>query len=106
MQVGDILITLMPFLVIILIFYFFLFRPEAKKEKQRRQFLENLKKGDKVITIGGIEGKIVGISDNHIVIESEGNRLKILKKAISMEYTQALFSQKLQDNKDKQQAKQ
>lgn len=51
------------------IFYFILIRPQQKRQKEHRQLLENLKKGDKVITAGGIYGTIVGLSDNVVTVE-------------------------------------
>jgi len=68
---GD-LNTLMGFLPMILIFavfYFLLIRPQQKKSKEHRTFLENLKKGDSVLTQGGIYGKIVSISDQVVTLE-------------------------------------
>jgi len=80
--------TLLPLLLIILVFYFFFIRPQAKKNKELKKFRENLKKGDKIITIGGIHGKIVEVSDKIVIIEVEGqNRLKMEKAAIAQQYT-------------------
>lgn len=75
----------LPFLLIIVVFYFFFIRPQMKKTKEERQFRENLKKGDKVVTIGGIHGKVLEIGDTTVIIEVEGqNRLKIEKSAVAM----------------------
>lgn len=87
---GEWLITLIPVIAIFAIFYFFLIRPEAKREKKRKEFVEALKKGDRVVTIGGIMGRVTGVSDNYVIIESENTRLKVLKNAISMEHSLAL----------------
>jgi preprotein translocase subunit YajC len=77
--------------LIIVVFYFFMIRPQMKKQKDAKKFVESIKKGDKVVTIGGIFGKIVEVNDDSYVIEVEGgNRLKILKTAISMENTATL----------------
>jgi preprotein translocase subunit YajC len=51
------------------VFYFILIRPQQKRQKEHRQLLENLKKGDKVITTGGIQGTIVGLSDTVVTVE-------------------------------------
>ena len=73
---------------IVIIFYFFMIRPQSKKQKEQKKFREGLKNGDKIITIGGIHGKIVETKDTTVVIEVEGGtRLKIEKTAISLDFT-------------------
>ncbi|MBL4578167.1 MAG: preprotein translocase subunit YajC [Flavobacteriales bacterium] len=73
---------------IMLVFYFFMLRPQMKKQKQQRKFKEEVKKGDKVVTIGGIHGKIAEIRDAVFIIDIEqGGKMKIEKSAVSMEYT-------------------
>ena len=85
------LISFLPIVLIIVVFYFFMIRPQMKKQKEQAKFREEIKKGDKIITIGGIHGKIAEISDKTLIIEVEnGGRLKIEKSAISMESTAAL----------------
>jgi len=61
--------SLLFFAVLILIFYFFMIRPQMKKQKELRQYRESLKKGDKIVTSGGIYGRIVEIKDNTALIE-------------------------------------
>jgi preprotein translocase subunit YajC len=71
-QGGGDMNTLMGFLPMILIFavfYFLVIRPQQKKAKEHRQLLDNLKKGDSVITQGGLFGKITGVSDQIITLE-------------------------------------
>ncbi len=70
-------------LLILVVFYFFMIRPQMKKQKELKKFRENLKTGDKIVTIGGIHGKIVEINDTTATITSEGSRLRIDKSAIS-----------------------
>ncbi|MFC2100435.1 preprotein translocase subunit YajC [Bacteroidota bacterium] len=78
--------SLLFLFMIIAVFYFFMIRPQMKKSKDLKKFREAIKKGDKVVTIGGIHGKIAEIKDTTIIIEVEGqNRLKIEKSAIAME---------------------
>ena len=78
-------------LLIFVVFYFFMIRPQMKKQKLAGKFKEEIKKGDRIITIGGIHGKIAEISDKNFIIEVEGGmRLKIEKSAVSMENTMAL----------------
>jgi preprotein translocase subunit YajC len=76
----------------ILVFWLFMIRPQAKKAKIAKQFQEGMQKGDKIVTIAGIHGKVNKINDdNTIEIEtSPGSYLKIEKSAISMEWTQNL----------------
>lgn len=56
---GGVLAALMPFLIMLVVFYFFLIRPQQKQQKQREEMLQSIKKGDKVITVGGIHGEVV-----------------------------------------------
>ena len=75
-------ITMM--VLIIAVFYFFFIRPQQKKNKEIRKFRESMKKGDKVVTIGGIHGKILEMNDKTVVIETEGQgRLRVNKEAIT-----------------------
>lgn len=79
------LIGFLPIVLLIVVFYFLLIRPQQKKAKEQKQFLENLKKGDEVVTSGGIYGKITGITDNTVTLEiAEKIRIKVLKSAIVM----------------------
>lgn len=88
------IMSFLPFILIMVVFYFFMIRPQMKKAKEQKKFRENLKKGDKVITIGGIHGKIVDVQETTFTIEVEGgNRLKIEKAAVSMENSSLLSEQ-------------
>jgi preprotein translocase subunit YajC len=70
-------------LLIIVVFYFFMIRPQMKRQKDLRKYRESLQKGDKVVTTGGIYGKINDIKDNHIIVEIDTNvKIKIDKSAI------------------------
>ncbi|GEP90219.1 preprotein translocase subunit YajC [Chitinophaga terrae (ex Kim and Jung 2007)] len=74
----------------ILIMWLFMIRPQTKKAKQQKQFIDNLKEGDKIVTIAGIHGKIkkMNPADNTVVIEvSPGTTFTIERSAISMEYS-------------------
>lgn len=80
--------TLIMFGAIFLVFYLFMIRPQMKKQKEAKKFKESLAKGTKIVTIGGIHGKIVELQENTATIEIEGgNRLKIEKAAISKEFS-------------------
>src|SRR6056297_3061783 len=77
------LVSLWPLLLIIVVFYLFMIRPQVKKQKELRKYRESLQNGDKVITTGGIYGKIVEVSDQSVVIEvQDQSRMKIDKNAI------------------------
>lgn len=82
-------------LLIFVVFWFFMIRPQVKKQKAQQKFKEALAKGDRIVTIGGIHGKIIEVQDTTFIIEVEGqNRLKIEKNAVSMESSQALNQKK------------
>lgn len=88
---GNPIMQFLPLILIMVVFYFFMIRPQMKKAKEQKKFREAIKKGDKIVTIGGIHGKIVEVQDTTFIIEVEGgNRLKIEKSAISMENSATL----------------
>jgi len=71
---------------IILVFYFFMIRPQQKKQKQMQNYRNELKRGDKIITIGGIHGKITDVQETTFMIEVEdGTKLKIEKAAVAVD---------------------
>ncbi len=77
----------------ILVFWLFMIRPQAKKAKLAKKFQEEMQKGDKIVTIAGIHGKINKINEDGATVDIEtspGSYLKIEKSAISIEWTQAL----------------
>lgn len=75
--------TIIMMVLIAVIFYFFFIRPQSKKNKEMKKFRENLKKGDKVITSGGIHGKIIETNETTVIIETEGQgKLKVEKMSI------------------------
>jgi preprotein translocase subunit YajC len=77
--------------LLMVVFYFFMIRPQQKKAREARQFRENLQKGSKVVTIGGIHGKVVEINDKTVLLEVDGNvRLRFEKSAIAMDNSQQL----------------
>ncbi len=83
---GNPLVSFLPLILIILVFYMFFIRPQMKKQKDLRKYRESLKKGDKIITIGGIHGKIVEEQERTFTIEVEGgNRLRIERSAVAMD---------------------
>jgi len=64
---GSSLLPILPFVVIFALFYFLILRPQQKQNKARKEMLANIKRGDDVITSGGIYGKILNISENNVV---------------------------------------
>jgi len=84
------------FLVAIIgVFYFFMIRPQVKKQKTEAQFRNTLEKGSKVVTIGGIHGRIIEVQDKTFMIEIDTNvRVKVEKTAVSAEATKALEPKK------------
>lgn len=69
--------------LILVVFYFFMIRPQMKKQKELKKFRDNMKTGDKVVTIGGIHGKILELADSTVLISSEGTKIRIEKSAIA-----------------------
>jgi len=93
------LISFLPFILIIVVIYFFMIRPQAKKAKDQKKFRENIQKGDKVVTIGGLHGKVLEVDDNTFVVDIGSNQKVTLEKsAVSMESTQG--SQSADQNKE------
>ncbi len=86
-QIGGFL----PMILIIVVFYFFMIRPQMKKAKDHKKFVEEIKKGDRVITTSGIHGKILDLNDSTFLIEVEGGtKIRFEKSAISLESSKAL----------------
>lgn len=91
-QQGAGTVQLLMMGAIILVFWLFMIRPQAKKAKEQKKFIDNLQKGDKVVTIAGIHGVVNKINeDNTLQLEvNPGSYMKIERSAISMEWTAAL----------------
>ncbi len=99
---GGGLESFLPLVLIMIVFYFFMIRPQMKKAKEAKKFRESLKKGDKVITIGGVHGKIVEFRDGAVIIESDGKtKLKIERSAISPEFTNGTGKSELAETANK-----
>jgi preprotein translocase subunit YajC len=82
-------------IAIIAVFYFFMIRPQQKKAKDQKVFIEEIKKGDLVVTIGGAYGRVAEIEDDTFIIEFErGARIKFLKTSVSMDSTKAANAKK------------
>lgn len=83
---GGILGLILPFVIVIAIFYFLIIMPQRKKEKQKQAMLSAITKGDRVVTIGGLKGTVVGVDDREdaVTIRVSGDvKLEFLKSAIA-----------------------
>ncbi len=92
---GD-LGQFLPLLLIFVVAYFFMIRPQMKRQKDEKKFTEALKKGDRIITKSGLHGKVVELNDKDFscVIETMAGRLKFDRSAISMEMSKKLKAPK------------
>jgi preprotein translocase subunit YajC len=79
-----------PYLLMFVVLYFFMIRPQQKRAKNEKEFENSLKVGDKIITKSGFHGKIVELAETSAVIETMSGKLKIERSAISMEMSAAL----------------
>lgn len=92
---GGQTFQLIFFGAIILVFYFFMIRPQQKKAKDQRKFIEEIKKGDYVVTIGGAHGYISELEGDTFILEVEkGGRIRFNKSAISLDATKLANSKK------------
>lgn len=77
------IMTFLPLILIIVVFYFFMIRPQMKKQKEIAAFRNSLQKGDKVVTTGGIYGKILELKDNTVLLQVDDNvKLRVDKSAL------------------------
>lgn len=77
------IMTFLPLILIIVVFYFFMIRPQMKKQKEVAAFRNSLAKGDKVVTTGGIYGKIIELKDNTVLLQVDDNvKLRVDKSAL------------------------
>ena len=82
-QQANPLMTFLPLVLIIVVFYFFMIRPQMKRQKELRKFHESLQKGDKVIIAGGIYGKISEVKEEYVIVEVDDNvKVKVVKSTI------------------------
>jgi preprotein translocase subunit YajC len=88
---GSTWMQLLPLFLILVVFYFFFIRPQTKKNKDLKKFREALKKGDKVVTIGGVHGKVAEIKETTVVLEVS-NQVKMVfeKSAVAMDNQQVM----------------
>jgi preprotein translocase subunit YajC len=79
-----------PFLLMFVVIYFFMIRPQQKKAKNEKEFESSLKVGDKIITKSGLHGKVSELADTTVVVETMSGKLKMERSAISMEMSAVL----------------
>ena len=80
---GDGMSSMIMLGLMVLVFWFFMIRPQMKKQKELKKFREGLGVGDKVVTIGGIHGKILEVAEATILIGTESGKLRLDKSAVS-----------------------
>ncbi|MDC1073462.1 preprotein translocase subunit YajC [Gammaproteobacteria bacterium] len=81
---GGSLFSLLPLVVIFVLFYFLLIRPQQKRGKQHKEMVAALKKGEEIVTNGGLLGKVTEVSDNFVTVEvSSGLNVRIQRQSIS-----------------------
>ncbi|SEO76581.1 protein translocase subunit yajC [Flavobacterium sp. CF108] len=79
-----------PFLLMFVVIYFFMIRPQQKRAKNEKEFESGLKVGDKIVTKSGFHGKIAELAETTVVIETMSGKLKLERSAISLELSAAL----------------
>ncbi|MDR3275801.1 MAG: preprotein translocase subunit YajC [Treponema sp.] len=81
---GSLLTTIIPFALVIGIFYFLIIRPQNKKQKDTQRMLSAIKKGDKIVTIGGIHGTIYTVRDDSVIVKvDDGTKIEFSRSAVS-----------------------
>lgn len=89
-QIGQFLPIILMFVVV----YFLMIRPQQSKQKKEKEFENNIKVGDKIVTKSGIHGKIAELYDDSVVIETMAGKIKMERSAISMELSQKVNAAK------------
>ena len=78
------IMAFLPLILLFAVFYFLLIRPQQKRARTHKTFIENLKKGDKIVTSGGMYGTITGVTDDSVTLEvAEKVRIRVLKSAVA-----------------------
>jgi len=80
---GNPLISLLPLVLFAVVFYFLLIRPQAKRQKEHKRMVEALAKGDEVVTVGGVAGRITDIGESFVMVEvADGVQVKVRRSAV------------------------
>lgn len=81
---AGIIGSLLPFVLIIAVFYFLILRPQQRRQKEKQKLLESIKKGDRVVTSGGIHGTVEGLEDKTVLMKiADNTKIKIERSAIA-----------------------
>ncbi len=93
---GSTLTSMLPFLLMFLVIYLFMIRPQIKRQKNEKKFQTAIAKGNKIVTTSGIHGKIVDIvdSDNTVIVETGAGKIKFERSSISMELSKRYLAPK------------
>lgn len=99
---GSDFTSFLPIIGMVAIFYFFFIRPQQKKAKDTKKYLEEIKKNDRVVTVGGIHGKVIELSDTTVLIDVDrGTKLLVEKSSISLEASKRLNTPEVEKDKKK-----
>jgi len=91
LELPSNIMSFLPMILIVVVFYFFMIRPQMKKAKDHKKFVAELKKGDKVITTAGIHGRIADMNETTFLIETEGGgKIRFDRSAVSLDASKAL----------------
>jgi preprotein translocase subunit YajC len=101
---GNLLSTFLPFILIIVIFYFLIIRPQNKKQKETQKMLAAIKKGDKIVTIGGIHGVISTVRENSVVVKVDDNTKVEFSRSAIATVVEASKAEKIEDKTDEKAA--
>ena len=82
--------SFLPFLLMFVVIYFFMIRPQQKRAKNEKEFESSLKVGDKIVTKSGLHGKVAELAETTVIIETMSGKLKMERSAISMDMSAAL----------------
>jgi len=97
---GSQIMSFLPLILIFGVFYFLIMRPQAKKQKELQRMLGEIKKGDDVVTTGGLIGRVTGVKDTELVLQvQEGVRVRVLRSAIQGKYTASAVTAPAGDDK-------
>ena len=91
---------LAPYILVFAVLYFMMIRPQMRRQKQEKNFIKEMKKGDKVITKSGMHGRIVELTDDTCVLETLSGKIKFERTAISMELSAKLKNTYKSDKKE------
>jgi preprotein translocase subunit YajC len=101
---GSLVGTFLPFVLIIAIFYFLIIRPQNKKQKETQKMLSALKKGDRIVTIGGVHGVISTVRESSVVVKVDDNTKVEFSRSAIATVVEASKAEKIEDKTDEKAA--